>query len=294
MIVLSAGNLELNIVPECGAISAFRMKTQRDTFDLLRPASADAISRHEPLGMGCFPLVPYSGAVWDGHFSFEERIIALKKTHPNEPYPIHGDGWINPWQIRSSKQNSAILEYEHSGASGFPFAYLARQEFLLDGTGLSVKISLTNSSGRMMPCGIGFHPYFPKIKDCVLTTDNPLVWPDMEKTGQSPAKTPADWDFSQGRCPENLVLDHCFANWNHHAKIHWPKSAIELSIRSDSPLDSLVIFIPRGENYFCVEPVSNADDGFNRMHAQTNLHGVKVLAPGETLTGTIRLDPVKL
>ena len=41
--------------------------------------------------------------------------------------------------------------------------------------------------------------------------------------------------------------------------------------------------------YLCVEPVSNANDGFNRMAEGVPCHGVAVLEPGRSLTGRIRI-----
>jgi aldose 1-epimerase len=53
-----------------------------------------------------------------------------------------------------------------------------------------------------------------------------------------------------------------------------------------------VIYVPPGEDFFCVEPVSHANDGFNLMARGIEGTGVQVLEPGQTLAGnvTFRLD----
>lgn len=293
MIGLSHGNMEVELLPGCGSIAGFRIAHGGRFHDLLRPATAQAIAACEPLGMGCFPLVPFSGPVSGGGFSFAGRHYPLPNTHPAEPFPIHGDGWVHPWQVEQSAQERAVLVYEHAGREGFPFAYRARQDFRLDRDGLLAAISVTNLSRNEMPAGVGLHPYFPKTPGCVLTTGNPLIWPDFREPGNGdPGPTPAEWDFSGGRSAEGLVLDHCFAQWGGRAAIRWPESGIGLELSAEPPLDTAVIFIPAGQDYFCVEPVSNADDGFNRMGRGAPMHGVQVLKPGGMLEGRVRFRPI--
>jgi aldose 1-epimerase len=48
--------------------------------------------------------------------------------------------------------------------------------------------------------------------------------------------------------------------------------------------------VPPGKPFFCVEPVSNRNDGINMLakgHADT---GVVVLAPGERVAGSVRFS----
>jgi len=52
--------------------------------------------------------------------------------------------------------------------------------------------------------------------------------------------------------------------------------------------------VPPGKPFFCVEPVSNRNDGINMLakgHADT---GVVVLAPGERLQGSVRFSFARL
>jgi aldose 1-epimerase len=50
-----------------------------------------------------------------------------------------------------------------------------------------------------------------------------------------------------------------------------------------------VIYTPAGQDFFCVEPVSNANDAFNMAARGVPDTGTVVLAPGEVLAGTMRL-----
>ena len=49
-----------------------------------------------------------------------------------------------------------------------------------------------------------------------------------------------------------------------------------------------MIYVPPGQDFFCVEPVSHVNDGFNMLERGVEGTGVRVLAPGQTLR---RRDP---
>jgi aldose 1-epimerase len=50
-----------------------------------------------------------------------------------------------------------------------------------------------------------------------------------------------------------------------------------------------VIYVPPGQDFFCIEPVSHVNDGFNLLERGVDGTGVRVLARGRRLAGTIRL-----
>jgi aldose 1-epimerase len=55
----------------------------------------------------------------------------------------------------------------------------------------------------------------------------------------------------------------------------------------------LVIYVPPGQDFFCIEPVSHVNDGFNMLERGVETTGVHVLAPRETLAGTIHFRVVR-
>lgn len=287
---LNFNEFHLVLVPGCGSIGSFRIVRDGVAIDLLRPAPTDAIAAAEPLGMGCFPLVPFSGGVWDGSFPFAGRTVALARNHPREPLPIHGDGWISAWDVAARTADSATLTLDRDGRSGFPFPYRARLDFRVDASGLEARIAVTNTGSAPMPAGVGLHPYFPKTGDVELEVRNTRVWPDRgEPDADGAVATPAEWDFTHTRPIRGVVVDRCFAGWDRRATVSWPGRGVTLDMRATAPLDHVVIFMPPGQDYFCVEPVSNADDGFNRMARGCPGHGATVLPPGGTLSGGMRL-----
>ena len=95
-------------------------------------------------------------------------------------------------------------------------------------------------------------------------------------------------DFSTQR-PLNVVLDHCFAGWDRQAVIEWPGSGVNARIQADQGMEHVILFSPEGKEFFALEPVTNANDGFNLLAQGDKNCGVVVLEPGETLMTGFRI-----
>ena len=65
----------------------------------------------------------------------------------------------------------------------------------------------------------------------------------------------------------------------------WPEIA-SLEIYADPIFRHLVVFTHE-DGSLALEPVSNATDGFNLMAKGFDGHGVKLLAPSESVSGSI-------
>jgi aldose 1-epimerase len=285
LIELHDGAFELALCPgRGGAITRFRHAGR----DLLRPAGAAFAKGGDPRLAACFPLVPFSNRIADARFGFEGEIYRLPRNSPPEPHAIHGQGWQRPWQVAELTPTRAELTFAHA-VSETPLDYRARQVFELGEGGLAVTIEVTNAGAAPMPAGIGLHPYLVRTTGVSLQARLDHVWlPDARKIPQERVPLPATWDFANGLRVAALELDHCFGGWDGRAEIHWPEIDLTLEIETGSAFGHLVIYVPAGEDFFCVEPVSNVNDGFNLLDRGALGTGVRVLAPREALTGTIR------
>ena len=63
--------------------------------------------------------------------------------------------------------------------------------------------------------------------------------------------------------------------------------AIIIDLKGD--LTNLVLHVPVGAPYACIEPVTHVADAFNLAAAGVEGTGARVLQPGETLAGLVRL-----
>jgi len=282
-LILAAGALELELALAAGGIIAgFR---HGDT-DLMRAPDRALIAAGNPRGGASWPLVPYSNRIRDGILSWRGQRIALARDSLSGDHAIHGNGWRHAWHIAAEDQRRAHLLHAHAGDAFWPFAYAAEQEFVLDEQGFDLTMRLTNTGDGDMPAGLGHHPYFRRSADARLDVGLGRMWrTDAALFPQALVDLPADGDFTGGRAVDPLHLDAVFVGWRRPARIDWPSDGLALDISADPVFDRLVVFIPPGQPFFAVEPVSHDTDGFNHPERDS---GARILAPGATLSGTMR------
>ena len=105
---------------------------------------------------GSFPMAPYAGRVKDATFRFDGTTYRLP---PNAgPHAGHGLVFDVPWStVTPSTGSRVVLATPLDGR--WPFGGTVEQVVALDGTGLSVTLTLSNDD-RPMPGALGFHPWF--------------------------------------------------------------------------------------------------------------------------------------
>ena len=91
--------------------------------------------------------------------------------------------------------------------------------------------------------------------------------------------------------PSAIELDHNFIGWSGQASIEWPEWKARLEMTTDGPFKCLVIYTPKGKDFFCAEPATNCIDAFNLAAQGRNDTGMLVIAPGEEIEGSVRLAP---
>lgn len=284
-LALNWGALDLELCPaQGGSITRFSF----DGRNVMRPATAAFFEIGDPREASSFPLVPFSNRIADGRLRFQGRSYELPKNMPPEPHAIHGQGWQAPWRVAASDDRSAELAFDCELA-GTPFDYSARQAFTLTGEGLEIETEVTNRGSGAMPAGLGLHPYFERTSGVTMTAELDHVWQsDKRMIPKAREPLPPAWDFSRSPRIEVLEMDNCFGGWDGHLAIHWPESSLTLRVEADPLFQNLVVYIPPGQDFFCVEPVSHANNGFNMMEDGAEDSGTRVLAPGESLSGKVR------
>ena len=68
-----------------------------------------------PFQLSNILLVPFSGRVSGGGFTFEGRFHAIERNMPTEKYPIHGSAFALPWQIAEETRESLTLRLSATG-----------------------------------------------------------------------------------------------------------------------------------------------------------------------------------
>ncbi len=297
LVSIEDGRLRASFLPEAGAsLVSLEARIAGAWTPILRPTPEDAVASRNSSAFASFALVPWSNRVRDARFEFEGREIRLRPNTP-DGHAIHGDVRKRPWNrvaADPSRPGEVTFAFESSDFAdvNFPFRFASRLACRLHEGALEMHLSVTNRDSARMPAGLGFHPYFRRS---IAPGEEPRL--AFEATGVYRDLLPREaagpigpgFDFSRARDFGKDVFDHCFAGWSGTARIEWPTSGVAATVSATEPFRHLVLYVPAGEPFFAVEPVSNANDGFNLLARGVADSGVRVLAPGETLGGTVRI-----
>lgn len=297
LVRLAAGGLHLALAPEVGgAIAAFYDERDGRRFDWLRPATAEALAARDPFAMASFPLLPWCNRLRNGRAHVGGREIAIAPGHPAGPsgrHPLHGIGWLRPWQVAQASPTRAELVLSVGADAQWPWRFEASQLFELDAAGLRCTLTLSNRDTAPMPAGIGHHPYFIHHAGTRLSANTAAMWRgDAEVMPVALEPTQEVARLRDGVTLAELDLDNNFTGWQREARIEWPTASRALVMAAEPPLDFFVLYCPSGADHFCAEPVSQCTDAFNLWdrHGPGELGGT-LLAPGASLSGRWSLQP---
>src|SRR5205085_9534681 len=125
---------------------------------------------------------------------------------------------------------------------GWPFRYRARQTYRLDDDTLTVGMSIENLENRVVPAGLGLHPFFVRDADTDLRCRTQSVWrTDEEVLPIERIAVPLAWDFSTPRRVDDVAVDSGFEGWDGHVTIRWPRAGLRLEMTATEPFRDLVI-----------------------------------------------------
>ena len=119
--------------------------------------------------------------------------------------------------------------------------------------------------------------------DAELACRTRQVWlTDAEVLPTERIAVPPEWDFAKSRKVDEVTVDSGFEGWDGRATIVRPRVGLRLEMAATAPFRDVILYIPPGQPYFCVEPVSHIPGEI----------GSTRLAPGATLAGqaTLRLS----
>ncbi|WP_024972148.1 aldose 1-epimerase [Ralstonia pickettii] len=276
---LENGVLRAEVLPEAGG-GLLRFDLLRDgaVMPIFRPGETDAALR-DTRTLACYPLVPWSNRIGGGQFPFRGRTIEVPRTRGDEPYPLHGHGWLMPWhpvsQTATSVELAAMVDH------GRPFRYLALQRYVLAGNTLNIALTVRNE-GSPLPFGLGVHPFFPRTPDVQLRAGATAMWQSAPDYLPTVLNAPsADADFRKLRkLDASAAINHSFEGWDGRAEIVWPSRRVSVGITADT--SRYVLYTPIAYDFFCFEPVDHAINAHN-LPGLPQDHGLTILGTGQSL-----------
>lgn len=275
----------LGLVPNLGGgVAAWRLDRAQDTLDLWRPWDGHNPDRYS---LASFAMLPWSNRISGGGFEHDGQFHPMAPNRAGEPYPIHGDGWLQPWALTQPEQDTLVMTLESHRFDGNPYDYHATQTFRLLEGGLDQTVSVTHLGNAPLPYGLGLHPWFLRSPQTRLQAAVQGVW----LSGADPLPTahtedfPASWDLRKGLDVNGTLVDNAFTGCSGQARIDWPEHQLRLEMRvpdiHDRGLDDgyCLLYRPPLGPTFCFEPVTHPIDAFH-VPGQP---GLRVLHPGERL-----------
>ncbi len=279
VVTLATPELRLDVAPHLGGgVTRFDWRGDGAPSPLFRHCAAPREDT-DPNALACYPLLPYSNRIGEGRFRCDGREVEVARNRADERWPIHGDGWLARWRVEAASDTGLQLSLDRR--DGQPYAYRATQVFALDGAQLSITLAIENVGRQRLPFGLGLHPFVVRDDATELAAAASGLWlarPDW--LPERHVSVPPAWQFGIAYpLPERLV-NHAFTGWGGRATIAWPRRGLALTVSADT--DCYVLYTPRGEDFFCFEPVDHPINAVN-LPGGAAAHGMTLLAPGERL-----------
>jgi len=282
----------LGLVPTLGGgVAAWQWSTPDGLIDLWRPWTGTSDDRYT---LASFAMVPWSNRISGGGFTHDGRHYPMRPNRSGERYPIHGDGWLQPWQLERTEPATAVMRLRSAHFDGNPHVYESEQRFALAAGGLDQTLTVTHIGAGSLPYGLGVHPWFARTKQTRVQANIGGVW----LSGSDPIPTrhaselPGTWDLRSGAPMVGPLIDNGYTGWDGHAKIRWPERALLLEVNAE--VDSVaaglnaasycLIYRPLAGDAFCFEPITQPIDAFHL----DGRPGLITLAKGESLSLRMR------
>ena len=282
MIEIKNDFLSIGVLPEIGG--AFSYLKYHNT-DILRPTKLTETNVNQT---SLFPMIPYASFIQDGHFPYFGITRFVPKNCDFSKYPLHGDVWHSKLDILNYDSTHVSLSYHHDKNQGFPFSYSAQLEYRINQNNLQIIETIENTSILPMPYGMGIHPFFKRDADTVVYFEADKIWyrGDDPILGH-PYTAPAHLNFKNGLPVPGNGINISFGSWNRTASIVYPTQKIKVDIMADSVFRHLILFAPKGKDFFCLEPVTNTPDAFNLASLGIVGTGIQSLGPHQTVSQKI-------
>lgn len=284
LVTLKAGAAECSICPDVGgSIVSWSIGGQ----DMLRRADDFAIASGDPFQFASFPLVPFSNRIAGGKFEWKGEKIEIDPNFAPEPHAIHGVGWKMAWEISEQSETHCALSICHNADSRWHWPFSAKQTVTLSDNMLEVALEAVNLCDEPTPLAFGHHPYFDQ-RNAYLAFEAAQVFMSGTEGLPTHSDTPSgEFDFTKGERVEGNDIDHCYSGWPGEARIIWQGRPLGLVITSN--MSAAVVYIPKGGDAFCFEPVPHINNALNRPDDEP---AMPVIQPGSSYRSTILMSAV--
>ncbi len=286
---------QIGVLPDTGASIAFgRIKRNSRWLDFMRPTPES--SYRNAYATASYVLAPWSNRIREGRFLFRGNEYRLRVNY-EDGTAIHGTANEFPWTVETADRSCLVTGFRSDDFYGvnFPWRFSVRMEFRLDGQQFSLTTSLKNEDRTAMPGGFGHHPYFLR-KLGGQGDDVQLEIPCSQYfvlenclPSAGPVPIPSKLDFQKLRPLGSEFVDDALAGRTPGKPFRFVYPEAAITMHADDVFQNVILHAPPDKPYYALEPLTNANDGFNLYDKDIPGSGVFVLEPGQEQQGACSL-----
>jgi aldose 1-epimerase len=285
-----SSSLTATYVPNAGMIGT---SLSHDGVELLgqRHGLQAYVSEHRTMGIPI--LYPWANRLSSNGYGVDGAVVTMTPgtggvRTDQHGVPIHGTLAGYPdWTVTTQLESRLTAELDYAAHPGllatFPFPHLLQLDITLEERTLTVRTTVTATTGSRVPLCFGFHPY--------------LQIPDVPRA-QWQMETPAmrfrpvnAWGIPTGEMEPHaataeLLGDRSFDDGYDEVE---PGSVFAVSagarrieVHFDEGYPAAQIFAPGDEDVVCFEPMAAPTDSLRRG-------GYRVVSPGESAVAQFRI-----
>jgi len=262
----TSGQSRLEVVPERGGIvTSWQLQGQEIFYlDAARFANPDLSVR------GGMPILfPICGNLPDNTYTYKDQTFQLKQ---------HGFARDLPWEVQEETLTSLTLALNSTEKTQevYPFEFQVIFTYQLAGNSLEIHQRYTNHSQEAMPFSTGLHPYFLTNDKTQLQFHIPATQMWDKVTGETGSFV-GTFDMSRDEIDAALRP----LTGQSAAVVDGNRT---MALTYDSVYSTLVFWVVKGKDYYCLEPWSSPRNALNTGEDLVSL------APGASLETLVTLS----
>ena len=247
-------------------------------------------------------LAPWPNRIENGSYEFDGQLLQLPLTEPEHGNAIHGLVRNARWDVADVAADRVVLDYVLEPQPGYPFTLGLNIEYVLSGSGLSVRTTAQNVGKEACPYGSGQHPYLtlgtPTIDRLRLQVpaQSVLISDERGLPVRSESVKGTEYDFRAGGTIGATVLDNGFTSLERDAdgrarvRLDDQDADVGLTLWVDEAYPHLMVFtgdpLPDvARRSLAVEPMTCPPNAFRTGDSLIRLE------PGESTAGTWGIEP---